>query len=240
MRGLAGRNDEWGLSMRTIALARLGRGCVALFAIVAATLTLGVGSASAANLMTNGSFETGNFTGWKTTDPNDHCGATAAWTVLKSPSSHWCFSGFDPDWPTTISAVKGRYFADVVWDGRRRSRDGPDRAMLSQKVSIPQAMRVNLSWWDNTSWDMSRFGAKFPRVEYLDILNRHGSAVLHSYKIQTLQPGTEGATDWVSHTLNLSRYAGRRVQIRFRLTIPERFTGPANFALDQVTLRAHR
>jgi hypothetical protein len=82
---------------------------------------------------------------------------------------------------------------------------------------------------------ISRFGAHRPRVEEVQILN--GSRVLESYKIQTLKPGTIGATGWVAHTLGLSsRAAGQAVQLEFRLTIPEPFTGPANFAIDNVAL----
>lgn len=212
-------------------MRRLTQGFLTLVAIVVAAATLGVGSASASDLMTNGSFETGDFTGWTTTDPNDDCDLAGVWTVLSSPSSDWCFSGFAPNWPTDISAVDGSYFADVTWDG-----DGTSDAMLSQTVSIPgPKSRVTLSWSDNTSWDLT-FGATQPRVEYVDILNGGGSAVLRSYRIERLRAGSNGSTGWVTHTLRLSRYAGQTVQIRFRLTIPEAFVGPGNFALDNVTL----
>jgi hypothetical protein len=222
--------------MRTITLARLARGGVALLATGAAALTLGVESASAAkNLLTNGSFETGNFTGWKATNPAqpEMCprGRTSLWRVDKSPSSHFCFSG-NFGCPKKISAVKGSHFADVTWDGG----GAPTDATLGQTVSIPKAKRVKLSWSDNTCWNLTIATVTMARVEYLDIL-KHGT-VLHSYRIQTLKPHTSGRTGWVNHTLNLSHYARQTVQIRFRLTIPENFSGPANFALDAVTLRA--
>jgi len=213
--------------MQRILGTRLVRASLVLFAAVAAVLVLGVASAGAANLTTNGSFESHDFTGWTTTDPGGFC---TPWTVYKSPSSDWCFSGFDPDWPTRISAVDRRYFADVTWDG-----DGKGDALLSQTVSIPANTPVTLSWSDNTSWDLT-FGARKPRVEEVQILNSKGH-LLQSYTIQTLTPGTSGATGWVAHTLVLSpSFSGETVQIQFRLTIPEGFTGPANFALDNVAL----
>ncbi len=67
---------------------------------------------------------------------------------------------------------------------------------------------------------------------------RSGSTTLHSYKIQSLAPDTTGNTGWVSRTLNLSHYAGKTVQIRFRLTIPQTFVGPGNFAIDAIALHA--
>jgi len=213
--------------MQRVACARLLQGSLALIAAVAAALVLGIASAGAANLTTNGSFETGDFTGWATTDPGSPC---TPWTVLLSPSSNWCYVGFDSSWPTAISAVDGNYFADVTWDG-----DGTGDALLSQTVSLPTIKPAKLTWSDNTSWDLT-FGATQPRVEYVQILNSDGSAVLQSYPIQTLMPNTIGATGWVKHTRSLARFAGMTVQIQFRLTIPENFTGPANFALDNVAL----
>jgi hypothetical protein len=201
-------------------------------ATVAAALAMGVGSASAADV-TNGSFEAGHLSGWWATDPSDSSCTASTWTVLASPSDGWCFTGWDRRWPQTISAVDGKYFADVTWDG-----DGRSAAMLrSHAVSVPADTPLTLSWSDNTSWDLT-FGATQPRVEYVDILDRNGSAVLQSYTIKTLRPRTIGATGWVWRTLHLSSVPGTSMQIRFRLTVPEAFTGLANFALDNVTLVA--
>ena len=200
--------------------------------LTAGTLAAGTAGAAPAtgNLLKNGGFEAGRFTGWTRVSPVDFCpGTTAVWRVLTSPSTSWCYRKFDPNWPGSISATQKSHFADVTWDG------ATGEATLSQKVVIPRAKQVTLTWSDNTSWDTT-YGATLPRIEYLDILNRHGS-ILHSYKIHALPPHTRGATGWVSRKLTLSRYAAQRVQIRFRLTIPESTTGPANFALDAVSLR---
>lgn len=221
--------------MRRVTVARFTRGGVALLATGAATLTLGVGAASAKDLLTNGSFETGNFSGWTTANPAqmDMCapGRTPSWKVDKSPSSRFCFSG-GFGCPKTISAAKGGHFADVTWDGA----GAPTDASLSQTVALPKAKRIKLSWSDNTCWNLEIAPVTKPRVEYVDIL-KHGT-VLHSYRIRTLKPHTVGNTGWVKHTLNLSRYARQKVQIRFRLTIPEDFSGPANFAIDAISLHA--
>jgi hypothetical protein len=166
---------------------------------VAAVLTLGVGSALAADAVTNGSFETGDFSGWTTTDPGEPC---TPWSVFASPSAEWCFTAFDSDWPEDLSATDGSSFADVTWDG-----DGTSGALLAQSVSVPADRSATLTWADNTSWDLT-FGAKRPRFEYVDILSSDGSTVLHSYVIRVLAPRTEGATGWVTHTLRLSGYGG--------------------------------
>lgn len=213
---------------------RMGRCFLLLLTVVAAALWFGVARASAADLLTNGSFETGDFTGWTATSPNDGCGIEPSfgdpWTVLASPASGWCYSGFDPEWPTSISSVDGSFFADVTWDG-----DGSADQELSQTVTIPTATTDTLAWSDNTSWDLT-FGATVARVESVDVLSGDGSTLLQSFTIQSLAPDTIGATGWVSRSLDLSAYAGQTVEIRFHLTVPENFTGPANFALDAVTL----
>lgn len=210
-------------------LARLARGSVALLATGAATLAFGVASASAAkNLIANGSFETGDFSGW-TTSSTTGC---QGWEVLSSPSSTFCFHG-KYGCPSSISAAKGSHFADVTWDGA-----GGSDPMLSQTVVLPRDSKVKLSWSDNTCWNLRIAPVTMARVEYVDILNGSGSAILHSYTIQTLRPHTKGHTGWVSRNLALSRYAGKTVQIRFRLTVPESFSGPANFAIDAIALHA--
>ena len=209
---------------------RSARGLFLVLAVVVAALWFGVARASAGDLFTNGSFETGDFTGWTATNPNSSCGDTGQpWMVVESPSAY-CYAEFDPEWPAFISAVDGSFFADATWDG-----DGSGDPELSQTVTIPAATTDTLAWSDNTSWDTT-FSATQDRVEYLDVLKSHGSKLLQSFTIQTLTPNTIGATGWVSHSLDLSAYAGQTVEIRFRLTVPESFTGPANFALDGVTL----
>src|SRR5262249_53087697 len=112
---------------------RMGRCFLLLLTVVAAALWFGVARARAADLLANGSFEQGDFTDWTATSPNDGCGIEPSfgdpWTVLASPASGWCYSGFDPEWPTSISSVDGSFFADVTWDG-----DGSADQELSQTV----------------------------------------------------------------------------------------------------------
>jgi hypothetical protein len=225
------KREQW--IVRGYSASLVWRGLLAVAGTGAAALLFAVG-AKAANVVTNGSFETGNLSGWTVSNTvSDGCpDATNDWTVLSSPSDAWCYSGFDSDWPTNISAVNGSHFADVTWDG---SGDTGEFFSLMQMVTVPAAGSGTLGWSDNVSWDLT-FDATVDRTEYVDVLASDGTTVLQSLPIQTLTADTEGATGWVAHTLDLSAYAGETVGIRFRLTVPENFTGPANFALDDVTL----
>jgi hypothetical protein len=212
------------------------RGLLAFVGTCTAACLFAVGAnAGTGNVVTNGSFETGDLTGWTANTVTDDCdpgSVTADWTVLSSPSSGWCYSGFDPDWPTDISAVDGGNFVDVTWDGEGSAGEF---FSLSQMLTVPATGSDTLAWSDNSSWDLM-FGATEDRTEFVDVLASDGTTVLQSFPIQTLTADTEGATGWVSHTLDLSAYAGETIGIRFRLTVPQFFTGPANFALDDVTL----
>jgi hypothetical protein len=211
------------------------RGLVAVVGTVAASLLFAVGaSAATGNLIGNGGFEAGTLSGWTVHDTvtGDCGGPTQDWTVLSSPSDEWCYSGFDLDWPTDISSVDGSYFADVTWDG---GGDAGEYFSLSHMVAVPATGADLLTWSDNASWDLG-FGASVDRTEFVDVLASDGTTVLESDPIQTLASDSEGATGWVSRSLDLSAYAGQTIVIRFRLTVPESYTGPANFALDAVTL----
>jgi hypothetical protein len=211
-----------------MSLARCG---LLLVVGAAAGLLFAAGAnASSGNVISNGGFESGTLSGW--TVNNTIAPGCDDWGVLSSPSSGWCFSGFDTDWPTDISSVDGSHFADVTWDG---AGDTGEFLSLTHMLTVPATGADTLTWSDNVSWDLT-FGATVDRTEYVDVLASDGTTVLQSSTIQTLTPYTEGATGWVSHSLDLSAYAGQTIGIRFRLTVPETYTGPANFALDSVTL----
>ncbi len=179
-------------------------------------------SAATTSLLTNGSFETGDFTGW-TASATDGC---SGWQVYASPASP-CFSG-GFGFPGSISSVDGNDFASVTWDGA-----GDMDPELTQTVTIPANTTDTLTWSDNTSWDLCPFGAREPGCVGRDPhrLERAGVAP----DVHDGRPDI-GNTGWVSHGLDLSAFAGHTVGIRFHLTVPQDFTGPAIYSLDNVAL----
>ncbi len=194
-------------------MPRCGAPLALVVALASALCLASAAGAATTQLLTNGSFETGAFTGWTV-------GATSGcepWEVLASPAVP-CFAN-------TISAVDGNYFASVSWDGV----SGND-AQLTQVVAIPANSTDTLAWSDNITWVL--FGGQ-NRVASIDIVS--GSTVIASTPTFTMTPG-RGATGWVAHTLDLSAYAGQTVGVRFNLSVPDTFSGPANYSLDGVTL----
>lgn len=200
---------------------------VGLLAVAATLVAVSTAGAATTQLLTNGSFETGDFTGW-TVNSTTGC---QTWQVWSSPAAP-CFIGSWPGFPTSLSAVDGTDFASVTWDGAADSN--PE---LSQTVSIPSNTTDTLAWSDNASWDIFD-PASAPRVESVEIVGGSPAAVLQTFTIQSLTPGITGTTDWVARSLDLSAYAGQTVTIVFHLSVPETFTGPAVFAIDGVTLNS--
>src|SRR5262249_29984993 len=45
-----------------------------------------------------------------------------------------------------------------------------------------------------------------------------------------------GDTGWLTHTADLTAFAGRQVRLMFREAVPETFSGPGQFELDAVSL----
>jgi hypothetical protein len=190
--------------------------CAAMAMLCASTSAMAFSSST--NLITNGSFETGDFTGW-TPSGTPNC----AWQVVQGSTSG-CYSAWFGD---TYTAEDGSDFAHVSWDGGAEATP-----KLTQTVSIPASTTDTLAWHDWTSWNLCC--AMKPRLEVVQILS--GSNVLKNYTINTLAPNSSGDTGWISHSLNLSAYAGKTVGIRFLLTVPEDYSGPADFSLDNVSL----
>lgn len=191
------------------------RAAVALFVALGTALCFASSAGAATTqLLTNGSFETGDFTGW-TVGATSGC---APWQVFTSPASP-CFA-------PTLSAIDGNDFANVTWDGF-----AGDDAQLTQVVAIPANSTDTLAWSDNI-WSFL-FGGQ-DRVASIDVVS--GSTVLASTPTYTMTPGGPVTTGWVAHTLDLSAYAGQTVGVRFNLTVPDSFTGPASYSLDGVRL----
>jgi hypothetical protein len=190
--------------------------------------TSGLASATAAPVggspvLTNGSFETGDFTGW-TVNSADGC---QPWRVLPSGTQP-CYVSFQPG-GYSVLPVDGNDFADITWDG-----SGTVDPEITQVVSLPASGDPTLTWSDNADWDLMSFGATQNRVASVDILD--GSTVLASTPFLTIAAGTNANTGWVNRSLDLSQYAGQTVGIRFHLTVPQAFTGPADYSLDNVAI----
>jgi hypothetical protein len=177
-------------------------------------------------LVQNGSFETGDFTGWATE-------ATAEpfvdWTVSAAGDG----SGFFP----ATSPQAGSYDAWNGFDGV-----GPMTFALYQDVSIPgTATSASLTWLDRLQWDYTiTEDASQPRthdVQILDPSNNSLLTTLHSFSTGTAL--VVGDTGWQSHSVDVSAFIGQMVRLYFRETIPESLTGPGQAEFDAISILAN-
>ncbi len=200
------------------------------FAVVLVCLGFlcGLTSVSAqTELVVNGSFETGNFNGWTTTEP---------------------FRPFRP-WAVT-GAGQGGGFPSVhltqpqsgtfsAWNGFDAGSPVPAQFTLFQDVTIPANNSAQLRWTDRLSWNMRDFpGSTLPRLFQVQIRNPSTGAVLQTIYSFTAPPATAGDTGYLPHTVNLSAYAGQTIRLFFFENIPQPNTGPAQFEIDSISLTA--
>lgn len=89
---------------------------------------------------------------------------------------------------------------------------------------------------DRAAWDLT-FGATLPREFGVTISEIGGGPVLDSMVFLTLDPGSVNLdTGQLSGTMDMSAFLGDTVSITLSWSIPETFTGPAQFDLDNVRL----
>jgi hypothetical protein len=178
-------------------------------------------------LITNGSFETGDFSGWKASTVST--GGTGTpyepWTV--SPPG---FGGFDAYQILHTSPQHGTYDAWNSFDG-----GGPMEFRMYQDISIPSGVSINLSWRDRAQWNYC-CGQTQPRTYQVQLRDPATNAVLTTlYSFSTGVVSNYHETGWLTHNHDISAFAGRTVRIYFLETIPEFFTGPGQIEFDSIS-----
>ncbi len=160
-------------------------------------------------VITNGGFETGDFTGWSAT------------TTLVTPyCSSWAI---DAHCGGIVGPYAGSHMAGNGFDG------SGGQFVLSQVVTLA-AGTATLTWFDS-AW-ASYSGTQ--RTLEVQVRNASGTTVLGIPYTYTLP--FSASTGWVSHTVDLSAYTGQTIQLAFVQTVPENFTGPAGFGIDDISL----
>lgn len=174
------------------------------------------------DIILNGSFETGDFADWTVMDlaiPFFPQGV-----LCNQPLS--TFSSF-----LDITAFDGNCFAGNGFDG-----EGPGQITHHQTVTIPanSTATLNFSYW--VAYDLT-FGATIDRMFEVQLQPVGGGAPLGiPYSFSAPAGVTELGTGWIPITLDLSAFAGQTVWLCFVETIPENFSGPAQLAIDGVSL----
>ena len=188
--------------------------------LVTSLIALSTSTAHAFDL-TNGSFETGDFTGW---------------TVIDSPM---------PFIPMQVSSGFGSpgfgFFTHEVTDGNFgmvmgfESLAAPVVMSISQVATI-NAQRPNLKFTYRAAWDMFNFaGSTLPREGYLRVRTLGSSTVVYEQRFlranaQTLRTDT-GDRD---RDYDLSAFAGQTLEVALEWEIPEPSTGPGFLQIDEI------
>jgi hypothetical protein len=182
-------------------------------------LLFGPRSAQAAPFILNPSFETGDFTNWMTSD-------------LADPFFPLSVEGAGAntfDWPWDSTPTHGSFTAFSGFDGA-----GPGTITIAQDVTIPSG-NTTIRFDYRAAWDLFEFGAAADRLFNVNIQPSGGGANLFSQNILTAEAGTiVNDTGNLVGAVDLSAFAGQSVRLVFELEVPENFTGPAQFQLDNI------
>jgi hypothetical protein len=178
-------------------------------------------------LIINGSFETGDFTGWNV--------STVATGGSGTPFQPWSvtpaeFGGYAAYQILPTLPQHGTHDAWNGFDG-----GGPMEFRMYQDVSIPSGVSLNLSWRDRAQWNFC-CGQTQPRTYEVQLRNPSTNAIMTTlYSFSTGVEGFYHDTGWLTHSHDLSAFAGQTVRIFFLEKIPENFTGPAQIEFDSIS-----
>lgn len=205
---------------------KIGIASVAALIITAFTVPQPA-DAAMVELLTNGSFETGGFTGWAT-------------VTTDTPYLPWAVTGSGSGGGFGIQLTAPQDGAFVAWNGF--DGNGPMEFQLYQDVVIPNAVTATLSWMHRVQWDF-RLGetATLERLFDVEIRNPTTNAILgnpFSFSTGTQTTNPTGDTGWLTTSADLSSFAGSTIRLFFRERVPQSDTGPAQLEFDAISLTA--
>jgi hypothetical protein len=199
-----------------------------LCTILGLTLLLLPHKTSAAELVTNGGFETGNFTGWTVINNNGSWKNWAIGTTGQTTND----GGYVPV-PTTMTVQQG---TRVAYNGITGNSNSP--YLLYQDITIPVGNFVRMTWIDRYQMNYTEFcttgcGTATYAVE---ILNTSNVLLQTLYTVNTLT-NTNTNTGDVNHTADLTAYQGQTIRIRFRAVVTVTLQGPGQLEIDAVSVQ---
>lgn len=200
-----------------------------LYAILGLTLLLLPHNSKAAELIVNGGFETGNFTGWTAIN---NSGGWRNWQVSASGAGGNDGGSFVPV-PNATNVIQGTRNA---WNGVTGTANSP--YLLYQDITIPVGFNVRFTWADRYQMNHTQFcstgcGTATYAVE---ILNTSNILLQTLYTVST-PTNTNSNTGWVNHIANLTAYQGQTIRIRFRAVVTQTLQGPGQLEIDAVSVQ---
>lgn len=197
-----------------------------LLATILAAAALGYAqSVRATELITNGGFETGNFTGWVATN------ASGSWFDWNAVAAGFDSGGF---FPPTAPPVGLR----EAYQGTASSANSP--YTLDQTITIPAASTASITWRHRLRVDLFNYcttvAACGTVVYQVQILNTSNVVLQTLYSFTA--PGRQiSDTGWQYNLRNLNAYAGQTIKIRFRTVASITFAGPGQMEIDAVSVQ---
>jgi hypothetical protein len=185
----------------------------------------------AAELVTNGGFETGNFSGWTATNPSS---AWRLWTI-SGTGSGGDDNGAD-GWTIPDETIVPQGTKDA-WHGVTAGAN--QSYTLTQDVALPAGVNIRMRWMDRYQMNYSQFcttgcGTATYTVE---ILNTSNTVLQTLYTVTTLT-NTNTNTGWVNHIANLTAFRGTTVRLRFKTIVTQSLQGPGQLEIDAVSVQS--
>lgn len=178
-------------------------------------------SASAANVV-NGSFETGDFTGWIATDLAEPFFPLSVQTLGSANTF---------EWPWSSTPTDGAFTAFSGFDGVVGT------ISIAQDVGIIDASSSLLTFDYRGTWDLLNFCSGCSNRLFDVIVEPAGGGVpLGSFNIITANAGTIADTGQLTGNVNLTPFLGQNVRLSFVLNVTDNFSGPAQFQLDNISV----
>ena len=172
-------------------------------------------SEARASLFVNPSFETGDFTGWVTSDLANSLPLSVfdSFPDLVNPTPSWI--------PTD-----GGFAAFAGFDG-----ESPGVISIAQDIVVPTGSTTVLFDY-RASWNL--FASTQDRLFNGVVQPSGGGSDLFTQTILTALSQTANDTFYQTGSVDLSAYSGQAIRLSFQLVVPESLTGPAQFELDNV------
>jgi len=188
-------------------------------------------TAKAAEVLVNGSFESGDFSGWNLDNPgSDNC--FTPWQVTATNTVACGVGTITP----VGSPIDGTYAAYSAWDGI------PSTRTISQTFFVENGVLTgaSLAWSESYSWNADpAFNGTLPRTLTVALYD-DTNTLIGTVSAESILPGTSGFVDWTAFNIDvqamLAGQAGRNVTLVFTTVVPELFKGPAVLALDNISL----
>ena len=171
-------------------------------------------------LLANGSFETGDFSSWVTTDLTNPYVSLA----VRSNGYNTGYGLF------TSTATDGNYSATCGFDG-----GGPGTIQIAQDIAVSAAAPIVLFDY-RVGWDMLDYtGSTQARTFTVTVQPSGGGSTLATSTVLSASPRTRNLdTGALTGAMDLTAYVGTSVRLCFNVSIPDNFTGPGFFELDNV------